>query len=57
MFATIISIAILIMEFAIIFASLLKNVQEDMLATIPSVIKTVLVLMIVAQTNFVMSNN
>ena len=57
MFATIISIAILIMEFAIIFASLLKNVQEDMLATIPSVIKTVMLLMIVARTNFVMGNN
>ena len=57
MFATIISIAILIMEFAIIFASLLKNVQEDMLATIPSVIKTVLLLMIVARTNIVMGNN
>ena len=57
MYVTKINIAILTMEFATIFANPLMNVQEVMLATIPSVIKTVLVLMIVAQTNFVMSNN
>ena len=57
MFVTKINIAILTMEFATTFAHLLKNVQEVILATIPSVIKTVIVLMIVAQTNFVMSNN
>ena len=57
MYVTKINIAILTMEFATIFANPLMNVQEVMLATIPSVIKTVIDLMIVAQTNFVMSNN
>ena len=55
MFATKTNIAILTMEFATIFANLLKNVQAVILAIIPSVIKTVLIQMIVAATNFVMS--
>ena len=57
MFVTKINIAILTMEFAIVFANPQTNVQEVILATIPSVIKIVMILMIVAQTNFVMSNN
>ena len=57
MFVTKINIVILTMEFATTFAHLLKNVQEVILATIPSVIKTVMLLMIVARTNIVMGNN
>ena len=57
MFVTKINIVILTMEFATAFARLLKNVQEVILATIPSVIKTVMLLMIVARTNIVMGNN
>ena len=47
---------ILIMKFVIIFANLIKNVPEAMLATNPSVIKTALYLMIVEMTRFVKSN-
>ena len=57
MFVTKINIAILTMEFATIFAEPLMNVQEVILATIPSVTKAVMELMIVARINFVMSNN
>ena len=57
MFVTKINIAILTMEFAIVFANPQTNVQEVILAIIPSVIKIVMILMIVAGTNFVMSNN
>ena len=44
------------MKFVIIFANLIKNVPEVMLATNPSVIKTALYLMIVEMTRFVKSN-
>ena len=47
---------ILIMKFVTIFANLIKNVPEVMLATNPSVIKTALYLMIVEMTRFVKSN-
>ena len=57
MYVTKINIAILTMEFATIFVEPLMNVQEVILATIPSVIKTVMLLMIVARTNIVMGNN
>ena len=57
MFVTKINIAILTMEFVTTFAHLLKNVQEVILATIPSVTKAVMEHMIVARINFVMSNN
>ena len=57
MFVTKINIAILTMEFATVFANPQTNVQEVILAIIPSVIKIVMILMIVAGTNFVMSNN
>ena len=57
MYVTKINIAILTMEFATIFAEPLMNVQEVILATIPSVTKAVMELMIVARINFVMSNN
>ena len=57
MYVTKINIAILTMEFATIFANPLMNVQEVILATIPSVTKAVMELMIVARINFVMSNN
>ena len=57
MYVTKINIAILTMEFATIFAEPLMNVQEVILAMIPSVIKIVLIRKTVAVTNFVMSNN
>ena len=57
MYVTKINIAILTMEFATVFANPQTNVQEVILAIIPSVIKIVMILMIVAGTNFVMSNN
>ena len=57
MFVTKINIVILIMEYATNFVKILENVQMAILATIPSVLKPVLVLMIVARINIVMSNN
>ena len=57
MFVTKINIVILIMEYATNFVKILENVQMAILATIPSVLKAVLVLMIVARINIVMSNN
>ena len=57
MFVTKINIVILIMEYATNFVKILENVQTAILATIPSVLKAVLVLMIVARINIVMSNN
>ena len=52
-----INIVILTMEYATNPAKILMNVQEVILAMIPSVIKTVLIQKTVAATNFVMSNN
>ena len=57
MFVTKINIVILTMEYATNFVKILENVQMAILATIPSVLKAVLVLMIVARINIVMSNN
>ncbi len=57
MYVTKINIAILTMEFATIFVEPLMNVQEVILATIPSVTKAVMEHMIAARINFVMSNN
>ena len=57
MFVTKINIVILTMEYATNFVKILENVQTAILATIPSVLKAVLVLMIVARINIVMSNN
>ena len=57
MFVTKINIVILTMEYATNFVKILVNVQMAILATIPSVLKAVLVLMIVARINIVMSNN
>ena len=55
MYATRISIVILTMECATIFANPIETVQRVILATMTSVIKTVLmVLMIVAGTNIVL---
>ena len=52
-----INIVILTMEYVTNLAKILMNVQEVILAMIPSVIKTVLIQKTVAATNFVMSNN
>ena len=52
-----INIVILTMEYATNLAKILMNVQEVILAMIPSVIKIVLIRKTVAVTNFVMSNN
>ena len=57
MFVTKINIVILTMEYATNFVKILENVQMAILATIPSVLKAVLVLMIVARINIVMSND
>ena len=57
MFVTKINIVILTMEYATNFVKILNNVPMAILATIPSVLKVVLVLMIVARINIVMSNN
>ena len=57
MFVTKINIVILTMEYATNFVKTLVNVPMAILATIPSVLKAVLVLMIVARINIVMSNN
>ena len=57
MFVTKINIVILTMEYATNFAKTLNNVPMAILATIPSVQKAVLVLMIVARINIVMSND
>ena len=57
MFVAKINIVILTMEYATNFVKILENVQMAILATIPSVLKAVLVLMIVARINIVMSNN
>ena len=57
MFVTKINIVILTMEYVTNPAKILMNVQEVILAMIPSVIKTVLIQKTVAATNFVMSNN
>ena len=57
MFVTKINIVILTMEYATNFVKILENVQMAILATIPSVLKAVLVLIIVARINIVMSNN
>ena len=57
MFVTKINIVILTMEYATNFVKILENVQMAILATIPSVQKAVLVLMIVARINIVMSND
>ena len=51
-----INIVILTMEYVTNPAKILMNVQEVILAMIPSVIKTVLIQKTVAATNFVMSN-
>ena len=57
MFVAKINIVILTTEYATSIAKILMNVQEVILAMIPSVIKTVLIQKTVAATNFVMSNN
>ena len=57
MFVTKINIVILTMEYVTNPAKILMNVQEVILAMIPSVIKIVLIRKTVAVTNFVMSNN
>ena len=57
MFVTKINIVILTMEYATNFVKILENVPMAILATIPSVQKAVLVLMIVARINIVMSND
>ena len=57
MFVAKINIVILTTEYATSLAKILMNVQEVILAMIPSVIKTVLIQKTVAATNFVMSNN
>ena len=57
MFVAKINIVILTTEYATSLAKILMNVQEVILAMIPSVIKIVLIWKTVAVTNFVMSNN
>ena len=57
MFVAKINIVILTTEYATSLAKILMNVQEVILAMIPSVIKIVLIRKTVAVTNFVMSNN
>ena len=57
MFVAKINIVILTMEYVTNPAKILMNVQEVILAMIPSVIKIVLIRKTVAVTNFVMSNN
>ena len=57
MFVAKINTVILTMEYATNLAKILMNVQEVILAMIPSVIKIVLIRKTVAVTNFVMSNN